>query len=216
MAAKGHVHTLHYHPQGWLLGFCYCNASRHQRYVWRVLLLAAGHQGHRGHLSPSIPSTSNALSFVPAKDSSKRTTVCITEKTTVPAASADILSQEIILHFSSPAQPFCSRPLANLQEECKAGTTAQSTAASKTQACDRRCNIGTAKGRNEAYCLLPLTPFPQVLATAAAHRAPRNLINPRAAMAKASDLTWGSDKKPQKLPRFRFQITTAPMSALAA
>ena len=58
----------------------------------------------------------------PAKGSSKRTIVWHNENTTpVPAASVDILSQEITLHFSSPAQPFCSRPLANLQEECRLG-----------------------------------------------------------------------------------------------
>ena len=38
----------------------------------------------------------------------------------------------------------------------------------------------------------------------------------RAAMARASDLTWGSNHKPQKLPCFRIDITRAPVSALAA
>lgn len=66
MATKGHVSTTQNNPQGWLLGLCYCNSSRHQRNPWGVLLLAAGHQGHKGHLSPSLPSTSNALSSVPS------------------------------------------------------------------------------------------------------------------------------------------------------
>lgn len=38
----------------------------------------------------------------------------------------------------------------------------------------------------------------------------------RAAMARASDLTWGSNQKPQKLPHFSFHITTAPTSTLIA
>ena len=38
----------------------------------------------------------------------------------------------------------------------------------------------------------------------------------RAAMARASDLTWGSNQKPQKCPCFRFHIATDPISAFAA
>ena len=39
---------------------------------------------------------------------------------------------------------------------------------------------------------------------------------PRAAMARASDLTWGSDQKPQKLLCFGFQSTLPQRAQLAA
>ena len=102
------------------------------------------------HLASQEPAMPPPL--YPAEGSIKRTTVCISEKrTTMPAASADITSQEITLHFPSPAQAFFSGPLANLQRKCRPETTALFLALSSTQPCDRRCNSGSAKGRNEAY-----------------------------------------------------------------
>ena len=102
---------------------------------------------HRASQAPPMPPP-----LYPAEGSIKTTTVCISEnRTTVPAASADITSQEITLHFPSPAQPFFSGPLANLQEKCRPEATTQSMATSNTQAWDRRCKSGSAKGRNEAY-----------------------------------------------------------------
>ena len=59
---------------------------------------------HRVSQAPPMPPP-----LYPAEGSIKTTTVCISEnRTTVPAASADITSQEITLHFPSPAQPFFS------------------------------------------------------------------------------------------------------------
>lgn len=111
---------------------------------------------HRASQPPARPSR-----LYPAEGTFQRTTQCISEnRKTVPAASADVTSQEITLYFSSPAQPFFSGPLANLQEKCMPVPTTQSMATSKTQACDRSCNFGTAKGRNEAYYLSQLPPFP--------------------------------------------------------
>ena len=60
------------------------------------------------------------------------------------------------------------------------------------------------------------------------HRSPRSLqllqptgysaISPTqgAAMARASDLTWGSNQRPQKLPCVRIDIMRPPISTLAA
>ena len=102
---------------------------------------------HRASQASAMPPP-----LYPAEGSIKTTTACISEnRTTVPAASVDITYQEIKLHFPSPAQPFFSGPLANLQEKCRPENTIQSMATSNTQAWDRRCNSRTAKGRNEAY-----------------------------------------------------------------
>lgn len=118
-----------------------------QSFYWQQATKDTKVTYHRASQAPAMPSP-----LYPAEGSFQRTTVCISEnRTTVPAASADMTSQEITLHFSSPAQPFFSGPLANLQEKCRPVTTTQSMATSKTQACDRSCNSGTTKGRNEAY-----------------------------------------------------------------
>ena len=75
------AHTL-LPPRGLAPRPSYCNSSRHQRYSLKDLLLASGHKGHYHRVSqpPAMP-----CPLHPATSSSKRTTACITEdRTTVP------------------------------------------------------------------------------------------------------------------------------------
>ena len=118
-----------------------------ESFSWQQATKDTKHNYHRASQVPAMPPPLH-----PAEGSIKRTRVYISEnRTTVPAASADITSQEITMHFPSPAQAFFSGPLANLQRKCRPEITTQSLVTSNIQACDRRCNSGSAKGRNEAY-----------------------------------------------------------------
>ena len=192
----------------------YCNSSRHQRYSLKDLLLASGHKGHYHRVSQprAMP-----CPLHPATSSSKRTTVCITEdRTTVPeyqGTHCPRKSYYTYLHLHnhsalgpwpthgrnvwlrSPHSPQCPARLNTVT-----GVAIQELPRTET----RPISFGPCQRSTRSLQLLQYTGHSGISPT------------PRAAMARASDLTWGSDQKPQKLLCFGFQSPLPQRAQLAA
>ena len=207
------AHTL-LPPRGLAPRPSYCNSSRHQRYSLKDLLLASGHKGHYHRVSqpPAMP-----CPLHPATSSSKRTTACITEdRTTVPeyqGTHCPRTSYYTYLHvhnhsalgpwpthgrnvwLRSPHSPQCPARLNTVT-----GVAIQELPRTET----RPISFGPCQRSTRSLQLLQYTGHSGISPT------------PRAAMARASDLTWGSDQKPQKLLCFGFQSTLPQRAQLAA
>ena len=207
------AHTL-LPPRGLAPRPSYCNSSRHQRYSLKDLLLASGHKGHYHRVSqpPAMP-----CPLHPATSSSKRTTACITEdRTTVPeyqGTHCPRTSYYTYLHLHnhsalgpwpthgrnvwlrSPHSPQCPARLNTVT-----GVAIQELPRTET----RPISFGPCQRSTRSLQLLQYTGHSGISPT------------PRAAMARASDLTWGSDQKPQKLLCFGFQSTLPQRAQLAA
>ena len=207
------AHTL-LPPRGVAPRPSYCNSSRHQRYSLKDLLLASGHKGHYHRVSqpPAMP-----CPLHPATSSSKRTTACITEdRTTVPeyqGTHCPRTSYYTYLHvhnhsalgpwpthgrnvwLRSPHSPQCPARLNTVT-----GVAIQELPRTET----RPISFGPCQRSTRSLQLLQYTGHSGISPT------------PRAAMARASDLTWGSDQKPQKLLCFGFQSTLPQRAQLAA
>ena len=207
------AHTL-LPPRGLAPRPSYCNSSRHQRYSLKDLLLASGHKGHYHRVSqpPAMP-----CPLHPATSSSKRTTVCITEdRTTVPeyqGTHCPRTSYYTYLHLHnhsalgpwpthgrnvwlrSPHSPQCPARLNTVT-----GVAIQELPRTET----RPISFGPCQRSTRSLQLLQYTGHSGISPT------------PRAAMARASDLTWGSDQKPQKLLCFGFQSPLPQRAQLAA
>ena len=207
------AHTL-LPPRGLAPRPSYCNSSRHQRYSLKDLLLASGHKGHYHPVSqpPAMP-----CPLHPATSSSKRTTACITEdRTTVPqyqGTHCPRTSYYTYLHLHnhsalgpwpthgrnvwlrSPHSPQCPARLNTVT-----GVAIQELPRTET----RPISFGPCQRSTRSLQLLQYTGHSGISPTQ------------RAAMARASDLTWGSDQKPQKLLCFGFHITTTPTSATSS
>lgn len=207
------AHTL-LPPRGLAPRPSYCNSSRHQRYSLKDLLLASGHKGHYHRVSqpPAMP-----CPLHPATSSSKRTTACITEdRTTVPeyqGTHCPRTSYYTYLHLHnhsalgpwpthgrnvwlrSPHSPQCPARLNTVT-----GVAIQELPRTET----RPISFGPCQRSTRSLQLLQYTGHSGISPT------------PRAAMARASDLTWGSDQKPQKLLCFGFQSPLPQRAQLAA
>lgn len=207
------AHTL-LPPRGLAPRPSYCNSSRHQRYSLKDLLLASGHKGHYHRVSqpPAMP-----CPLHPATSSSKRTTACITEdRTTVPeyqGTHCPRTSYYTYLHvhnhsalgpwpthgrnvwLRSPHSPQCPARLNTVT-----GVAIQELPRTET----RPISFGPCQRSTRSLQLLQYTGHSGISPT------------PRAAMARASDLTWGSDQKPQKLLCFGFQSPLPQRAQLAA
>ena len=207
------AHTL-LPPRGLAPRPSYCNSSRHQRYSLKDLLLASGHKGHYHRVSqpPAMP-----CPLHPATSSSKRTTACITEdRTTVPeyqGTHCPRTSYYTYLHLHnhsalgpwpthgrnvwlrSPHSPQCPARLNTVT-----GVAIQELPRTET----RPISFGPCQRSTRSLQLLQYTGHSGISPT------------PRAAMARASDLTWGSDQKPQKLLCFGFQSPLPKPAQLAA
>lgn len=207
------AHTL-LPPRGLAPRPSYCNSSRHQRYSLKDLLLASGHKGHYHRVSqpPAMP-----CPLHPATSSSKRTTACITEdRTTVPeyqGTHCPRTSYYTYLHLHnhsalgpwpthgrnvwlrSPHSPQCPARLNTVT-----GVAIQELPRTET----RPISFGPCQRSTRSLQLLQYTGHSGISPTQ------------RAAMARASDLTWGSDQKPQKLLCFGFQSPLPQRAQLAA
>ena len=207
------AHTL-LPPRGLAPRPSYCNSSRHQRYSLKDLLLASGHKGHYHPVSqpPAMP-----CPLHPATSSSKRTIVCITEdRTTVPeyqGTHCPRTSYYTYLHLHnhsalgpwpthgrnvwlrSPHSPQCPARLNTVT-----GVAIQELPRTET----RPISFGPCQRSTRSLQLLQYTGHSGISPTQ------------RAATAKASDLTWGSDQKPQKLLCFGFQSPLPQRAQLAA
>ena len=207
------AHTL-LPPRGLAPRPSYCNSSRHQRYSLKDLLLASGHKGHYHRVSqpPAMP-----CPLHPATSSSKRTTACITEdRTTVPeyqGTHCPRTSYYTYLHvhnhsalgpwpthgrnvwLRSPHSPQCPARLNTVT-----GVAIQELPRTET----RPISFGPCQRSTRSLQLLQYTGHSGISPTQ------------RAAMARASDLTWGSDQKPQKLLCFGFQSPLPQRAQLAA
>ena len=207
------AHTL-LPPRGLAPRPSYCNSSRHQRYSLKDLLLASGHKGHYHRVSqpPAMP-----CPLHPATSSSKRTTACITEdRTTEPeyqGTHCPRTSYYTYLHLHnhsavglwpthgrnvwlrSPHSPQCPARLNTVT-----GVAIQELPRTET----RPISFGPCQRSTRSLQLLQYTGHSGISPTQ------------RAAMARASDLTWGSDQKPQKLLCFGFQSPLPQRAQLAA
>ena len=207
------AHTL-LPPRGLAPRPSYCNSSRHQRYSLKDLLLASGHKGHYHRVSqpPAMP-----CPLHPATSSSKRTTACITEdRTTEPeyqGTHCPRTSYYTYLHLHnhsavglwpthgrnvwlrSPHSPQCPARLNTVT-----GVAIQELPRTET----RPISFGPCQLSTRSLQLLQYTGHSGISPTQ------------RAAMARASDLTWGSDQKPQKLLCFGFQSPLPQRAQLAA
>ena len=207
------AHTL-LPPRGLAPRPSYCNSSRHQRYSLKDLLLASGHKGHYHRVSqpPAMP-----CPLHPATSSSKRTTACITEdRTTEPEYQGTHCPRTsyytyLQLHnhsalgpwpthgrnvwLRSPHSPQCPARLNTVT-----GVAIQELPRTET----RPISFGPCQRSTRSLQLLQYTGHSGISPTQ------------RAAMARASDLTWGSDQKPQKLLCFGFQSPLPQRAQLAA
>ena len=185
------AHTL-LPPRGLAPRPSYCNSSRHQRYSLKDLLLASGHKGHYHRVSqpPAMP-----CPLHPATSSSKRTIVCITEdRTTVPeyqGTHCPRTSYYTYLHLHnhsalglwpthgrnvwlrSPHSPQCPARLNTVT-----GVAIQELPRTET----RPISFGPCQRSTRSLQLLQYTGHSGISPTQ------------RAAMARASDLTWSSSQ----------------------
>lgn len=185
------AHTL-LPPRGLAPRPSYCNSSRHQRYSLKDLLLASGHKGHYHRVSqpPAMP-----CPLHPATSSSKRTTACITEdRTTVPqyqGTHCPRTSYYTYLHLHnhsalgpwpthgrnvwlrSPHSPQCPARLNTVT-----GVAIQELPRTET----RPISFGPCQRSTRSLQLLQYTGHSGISPTQ------------RAAMARASDLTWSSSQ----------------------
>ena len=210
------AHTL-LPPRGLAPRPSYYNSSRHQRYSLKDLLLASGHQGDKGHYYQASQPPAMPCPLHPATSSSKRTTACITEdRTTVPeyqGTHCPRTSYYTYLHLHnhsalgpwpthgrnvwlrSPHSPQCPARLNTVT-----GVAIQELPRTET----RPISFGPCQRSTRSLQLLQYTGHSGISPTQ------------RAAMARASDLTWGSDQKPQKLLCFGFQSPLPQRAQLAA
>ena len=211
------MRTPHNHPQVWLLGLCYCNFSRHQRYPWRVLLWQQATKDtkdtyHRASQAPQMPPPlypAEAASKRPPYVSGKTEPQCLQPRQTEHPRKSHCTLPHLHNHSSLGLWPTCRRN-AGLRPQhspwrlptLKHGTggAIQELPRAETRPIDFHYCHGSPRA------LQPLQPTGY-----SANSKPQ-----RAATARASHLTWGSNQRPQKLPCVTIDITRAPISTLAA